>query len=63
MTEVLVFWGTYVELAGVFTSIVVGVPNERSLPVVFELVPADSDPVRSVGDVKKSIEIILSTTI
>ena len=63
LNSVMMSEDAYVELAGVFTSIAVGGSDERSLPVILELIPADGNIVRGVGDVEKPIVIIFSPTV
>lgn len=41
----------YMELAGVFGGVAVGVADEGTFPVAAELVPGDGDHVRCVSDV------------
>lgn len=43
------------EVTSVFVAVVVGVANERSLPVVMEVVVCDGDPVGGVGDVAEAV--------
>lgn len=48
-----------VEEPGVLTLVAVRVPDETPLPVVAELVPADRDHVRRVGDIQEAVEVVL----
>lgn len=49
------------ELASVFSSIVVRVTEQQALEVVGEGVIRDGDEVRSMSDIKQTIEIVLAT--
>lgn len=48
------------ESASILVSVAVAVPNERDLVVVMKVGVGDGDPVGGVGDIAKTIVVVLA---